>query len=392
MKITDLIDPKTQVDWDAFYCLLTELDKGNIVVFDVESTGINTTEDEIIQIAALRLDRYGQVQAKFDRFLRTTKPVGNSYFVHGFSDEFLAEKGEDPAEVLKDFLSFSKGTVIVGHNVGYDISILTSQLSRFNLAKPSFLASYDTLDIFRRFYPNLANHKLAFLSDYFALPNKPTHNAFADIMATANLLLLAIEKNIRPTALERMAYIEKYLKQFSSMADIIEKLTSQSYQRRPCELIAEIVKAVQIKEFYEKNGEEQRIIRIREFYLIAKDYDDLKLNPRDALFELLKMTALSNSEMDRILVKRPRIPIITVHQAKGTEFDYEFLAGMQDNTFPSYQALKNGNLEEEKRLFYVAITRAKKKLYISSSKNVKGRSQTVSQFIKNIPAKFIEVV
>ena len=392
VKLTDFIDPKTQVDWDSFYCLLTELDKGNIVVFDVESTGINTTEDEIIQIAAVRLDRYGQVQAKFDRFLRTTKPVGNSYFVHGFSDEFLAEKGEDPVLVLQDFLLFSTGAVIVGHNVGYDIGILTSQLNRFNLEKPKFLASYDTLDIFRRFYPNLANHKLAFLSEHFELQNKPTHNAFADILATANLLLLAIEKNIQPTAMARMAYIEKYLKQFSSMANIIEKLTAQSYQSRPCELIAEIVKAAHIKEFYEKTGDEQRVVRIREFYLIAKDYDDLKLNPRDALFELLKMTALSNSEMDRILVKRPRIPIITVHQAKGTEFDYELLAGMQDNTFPSYQAIKNGNLEEEKRLFYVAITRAKKKLYLSSSKKIKGRSQTESQFIKNIPAKFLEVI
>lgn len=392
VKLTDFIDPKTQIDWDPFYCLLTELDKGNIVVFDVESTGINTTEDEIIQIAAVRLDRYGKVQAKFDRLLQTTKPVGNSYFVHGFSDEILAEKGEDPAVVLKDFLSFSTGAVIVGHNVNYDISILTSQLSRFNLEQPKFLASYDTLDIFRRFYPNLANHKLAFLSEHFALSNKPTHNALDDILATADLLLLAIEKNIRPTAMVRMAYIEKYLKQFSSMADIIGKLTSQSYQSRPSELIAEVVKAAQIKEFYEKTGEEQRIIRIREFYLIAKDYDALKLNPRDALFELLKMTALSNSEMDRILVKQPRIPIITVHQAKGTEFDYEFLAGMQDNTFPSYQAIKSGNLEEEKRLFYVAITRAKKKLYISSSKKIKGRSQTESQFTKNIPAKFLEVI
>src|SRR3712207_8718443 len=83
------------------------------------------------------------------------------------------------------------------------------------------------------------------------------------------------------------------------------------------------------------------------------------LCPRDNLIELLKTTSLSNSELDRMLVKNPKIPIITIHQAKGAEFEYVFLSGLQQGTFPNYLAIKENNLEEEKRLFYVGMTRAK---------------------------------
>ena len=87
-----------------------------------------------------------------------------------------------------------------------------------------------------------------------------------------------------------------------------------------------------------------------------------------------------------MLDKYPKIPIITVHQAKGSEFDYVFLAGLQEGTFPSWISLKKDNMDEEKRLFYVAITRAKKELYISW--NERERHLGPSHFINAIPAAF----
>ena len=65
---------------------------------------------------------------------------------------------EDPATVLQAFKDFSKNAIIVGHNVNYDVTIFTNELSRHNLGNPEFKAIYDTLDIYRRFYPNLPNH------------------------------------------------------------------------------------------------------------------------------------------------------------------------------------------------------------------------------------------
>ena len=91
-----------------------------------------------------------------------------------------------------------------------------------------------------------------------------------------------------------------------------------------------------------------------------------------------------------LLAKKPKIPIITVHQAKGSEFDYVFLAGMQQGTFPTWFALKSNNLNEEKRLFYVAVTRAKKKLSITWCQQNGHTEQVQSPFLNAIPSIYAE--
>ena len=86
---------------------------------------------------------------------------------------------------------------------------------------------------------------------------------------------------------------------------------------------------------------------------------------------------------------------MTVHSAKGLEFPVVFLTGMEEGLFPGYRSQTDmAELEEERRLAYVAITRAKEKLYITYAKNrmLFGRTQfsTESQFVKEIPQNLIE--
>jgi len=65
-----------------------------------------------------------------------------------------------------------------------------------------------------------------------------------------------------------------------------------------------------------------------------------------------------------------RVSLMTIHQAKGLEFPYVFVAGLEENLFPSMQSLHSReDLEEERRLFYVAITRAMKRLSLSYAEN-----------------------
>ncbi|NFE36490.1 helicase, partial [Clostridium botulinum] len=123
VRLTDLIHKNTQEYGDYYELLTRQLDNENVVVFDVESTGINIIEDEIVQIAGIKINNKGEVIESFQRFLIPKKSVGDSYLVHGFSDQFLKENGENKKVVLKDFLEFIKDTVIVGHNVTFDISI-----------------------------------------------------------------------------------------------------------------------------------------------------------------------------------------------------------------------------------------------------------------------------
>ncbi len=96
-------------------------------------------------------------------------------------------------------------------------------------------------------------------------------------------------------------------------------------------------------------------------------------------------------EPDQRIKNETRIPIITVHQAKGSEFDYVFLANMNVGVFPGMLAIREGKEEEEKRLFYVALTRAKKQLTISYiTTNHRGAPWSESPFLAYLPKELVE--
>jgi DNA helicase-2/ATP-dependent DNA helicase PcrA len=393
IKLSDFIDNNVITYGEKYSLLINEFQKDNIIVFDVESTGIDVTEDEIIQIAAIKINRQGQVIEKFERFIRNNKSVKNAEHVHGFSDEFLRINGEDKNLVLKEFVSFSEDAVIVGHNVQYDINILTSELQRANLGKPKFKGFYDTLDIYKRFHSNLPNHKLETLSNIFQTNHKPSHNAMDDILATKELLIRAIEKELAPTSMERIASMSKYLKSFGYISNKLNNLFTEAQHMRPHEIVGNIVNDFGLKTLYTGDEGKEKIERLKDLYVLLRELDDANKSNRDSLLDIIKITSLSNGELESLIInrtKKPRIPIITVHQAKGLEYDTVFIAGSQQSTFPSYMAIKTNNLEEEKRTFYVAITRAKKRLYLTCNTDSGYNRKTVkSDFINLIPSNYI---
>lgn len=364
-----------------------------MIIFDVESTGLDVTKDEIIQIAAIKINKNGHIIETFERFLKPTKNVGKSGLVHGFTDEFLVENGEGKEVVFYDFIKFSKNALIVGHNVQYDINILTSELERIRMDKPKFKKVYDTLDIFRRFYPNLPNHKLDTLSNIFKIKNKPSHNALDDVIATKDLLIFAINEKLMPTSYARSSLMERSIDKFNQISFEINKLREKSKDLRPYEIVDYILENFNFNNTYSENERNERFDRINDFKNFLKEFDDKDKNSRDSLIEVVNLTALSNGELEELMLKKTgnaKIPILTVHQAKGLEFDYVLLAGLEEGRFPNYRSIESGNLDEEKRLFYVAITRAKKKLYLSyCEKNEFGYKTHRSQFIDNVKNKYL---
>ncbi|WP_415331226.1 3'-5' exonuclease [Clostridium perfringens] len=396
IRLADYIDPLVLEYGEKFSLLINAFEKENIIVFDVESTGVDVTEDEIIQIAAIKLNKNGEVVDKFEKFLKNKKPVKDSYYVHGFSDEMLQRIGEDKEKVLKEFVEYSKDSIIVGHNVQYDINILCSELERNNLGKPKFKTFYDTLDIYRRFYPGNINYKLENLSNVYDTKHKPSHDAMDDIIATGELLVRAINEKIRETSMERMALMSKHLKAFTAISKKLNELFKIAESKRPYELVACVMNGFNIKSMYAGDENKEKLNRLRDLYALFRDLDDKSKGNRDALLDIIRITGLSNGELESLIInrtKKPRIPIITVHQAKGLEFDTVFLAGIQNNTFPSYMSIKEGNLAEEKRVFYVAITRAKKRLVITyNSQGKYGHRNEISQFINYIPKKFFKII
>lgn len=396
ISLSDFIDPIVREYGEKYALLINEFHKDNIIVFDVESTGVDVTEDEIIQIAAIKINKQGEIIDRFEKLLKNKKTVGNSYYVHGFSDEKLAKEGEDKDKVLREFVEYSKGSIIVGHNVQYDINILSSELRRADLGKPKFKSFYDTLDIYRRFYPGERNYKLENLSNIYETKHKPSHDAMDDIIATGELLVRALNEKIIPTSLERMTLMQKHLKQFTSISEKLNKLFEEAENKRPYELVEYIIKDFNIKSMYEGEANVEKLNRLRDLYALFRDLDDKSKGNRDSLLDIIRITGLSNGELESLIInrtKKPRIPIITVHQAKGLEFDTVFLAGIQNNTFPSYMSIKSGDLDEEKRVFYVAITRAKKRLIITyTSQGKYGRRNEPSHFLNYLQDENIRFI
>ncbi len=392
LRLTDFLDYRI-FEQEPYEALIEALEEGRVIVFDVESTGINPLEDEIIQIAAFRITKEGEILERFERFIKPSKPVGQSEDVHGFSDAFLEERGESARTVLEAFQSFTKNAVVVGHNVQYDATIFGAELHRNGLGRDGFAAVYDTLDMFRRFYPRLENHKLGYLSEVFETKHKPSHNAMDDILATAELLVRIVRKNIVDTADERRKLILQYKSAFGELAASMATLRRKSKTEKPKDVLAYIMKEMGVLNHYERRGEQGRIAHIRDLYLLLKSYEEeqIELAGDDAVKQVLQWAALTSGEADPRIKNRQRIPIITIHQAKGSEFDFVYLAGLNEGVFPSHLAMREGTWEEEKRLFYVALTRAKKELIITYAKRDRyDREIKVSSLLGYLPEEHVE--
>ena len=123
-----------------------------------------------------------------------------------------------------------------------------------------------------------------------------------------------------------------------------------------------------------------------------EDPDNLDPN----LYEYLNRVTLVTRDNLEDVTGRERVNLMTIHAAKGLEFDTVFLAGLEKGLIPHARSIEEGehNLEEERRLFYVAITRAKKRLFLSScrSRRRRGRLEETepSPFLDELPAELLE--
>lgn len=140
--------------------------------------------------------------------------------------------------------------------------------------------------------------------------------------------------------------------------------------------------------------ERERLETMEELVTYALRYDDMPLG--DGLLQMLEDISLL-SEQDNIREDRPAVRLMTVHAAKGLEFDYVFVTGLEQGLFPhaGYDQKKGKEeQEEERRLFYVAVTRARERLYLSHaySRTIYGQQNfnAPSEFLSDIPQKLLE--
>ena len=138
--------------------------------------------------------------------------------------------------------------------------------------------------------------------------------------------------------------------------------------------------------------DQARAENIGELLSVAKDFQDT--NPTGTVEDFLEQVALVN-DVDSFEQEESKVTLMTLHAAKGLEFLIVFLGGLEEGLFPHSRTLMNPEeIEEERRLAYVGITRAEKELYISNAttRTVFGRTSSYlpSRFIDEIPAELVD--
>jgi len=137
-----------------------------------------------------------------------------------------------------------------------------------------------------------------------------------------------------------------------------------------------------------------RVENLKELVGVAAEFE--ARNPEGTLADFLEQVALV-SEADEYDEEEPAITLMTLHNAKGLEFDVVFMVGMEDGVFPHYRSMGDASqLEEERRLAYVGITRARQRLYLTHawSRSLFGGSNynPPSRFLSEIPSHLVNTL
>jgi DNA helicase-2/ATP-dependent DNA helicase PcrA len=381
LRLCDFLELKNFQLLEPFANLLKAWNSDRIIVLDTETTGFSAERDEIIQVYAREIIK-GKLGAEFHRYLRPTKSVGSSYEVHKLSDEFLASDGEDAGLVMKELFDFIGSSIIVGHNVRFDRDMIIGHGSRLGL-EFKLTQFYDTLDLARRLIIS-ENYKLGHLAKLLNLATA-THSADDDVEATIGLLEYLIER-LKSGVAKRETLFKKYSKKFYLLANLINAWQEDALKLRPAELLLKVWSESGLAEYYQADSVLDRQSNVQLLVRLFQERDQSNQSPATALKELISFSALTKN-IDFMGLEQGKVPVITIHQAKGLEFDQVFIMGLNQGRFPRYN---DENIEEQKRLFYVAATRAKEELYLSYANfDQYNKPLTRSVFVDYIDPKLI---
>lgn len=212
-----------------------------------------------------------------------------------------------------------------------------------------------------------------------------------------------ISDDLAISPIEIMQNVESYpmlgkkVAPLKKAAGMFERLAEFAENEPLEELIDEVLKVTGYEDYMKSLGDEGvgRLENIAELKSNIQNYIDSKAEDEEpTLSEFLEEISLF-TDTDKMDMSADAVNLMTIHSAKGLEFDTVFIVGVEEGIFPSKRSFDTlEDLEEERRLAYVAITRAKRKLYISHAvrRMMYGSTtmNTASRFIKEIPAEYIE--
>ncbi len=159
----------------------------SFVIFDTETTGLDTSTAMIIELAAVKMVD-GQIVESWETLINPKMPIPEtSKELTGIDDEMVQFEPDSDA-VIPDFFKFTRECALVAHNINYDFPILNRHAKEVGYIFENDL--FDTLALARQAFPYLKKYKLEFLSEHFGLLHENAHRAMSDVLATAELFKL----------------------------------------------------------------------------------------------------------------------------------------------------------------------------------------------------------
>ncbi len=200
----------------------------------------------------------------------------------------------------------------------------------------------------------------------------------------------------RITAINQLAS-EKKSKPLLEFANLLSDLREDLQEQKVSSIMKTIVKKIGYENYlihlkgdaYE--NAEERIENLKELFTVARKYDDMG---SEGIAKFLEDVALLQ-DMDKLKNDDQRVTLMTMHSSKGLEFPVVFIIGMEEGLFPHNRSLfEPRELEEERRLCYVALTRAQQRLFLTYAKwrNIFGSTQAnlPSRFLGEMPAELLD--
>ena len=357
-----------------------------LVIFDTETTGLDTEQDDIIQIAAIRV-RQGKVVGKpFNILLESDKELPATVGGHPnpMLEVYRSGRRYPRAEGLRLFIDYCGGRTLVGHNVEYDYRILQANLRRccpevdLEAVCPTY---YDTLKYIRLVRPRLRNYKLAHLLEVLHLEGQNSHRADDDILATKQLLDFCHHCAIQMTA-EQQLFLMSHAKEVEKFRERYGEVYLEAPQQAG---LVEAMEAAYGKWLEMKRVDEvakwKHLVHYLRTELVRTDlYPTLRSQLERYVTDLctLKEADLCGTSLEE------RFIISTVHKAKGLEFDTVIVYRGIDGNYPGSRSWTEKQIQEDARRLFVALSRARKRLCITTDEYFDRSHHALSPFLEKV--------
>ena len=358
-----------------------------VVLFDTETTGLDIFNDDIIQIAAMKM-RNGKIVpgTELDIIIKlqgdkTIPPTLHDGLVNPMVEEYKRRSTGtqkenqyfmEAEEAFDFFVNYIGNAELLGHNVNYDVHILENNIARrsknVTFRPPVF---WDTLKMARMLDPNLRKHTLESLLETYGLEGVNSHNALDDIRATKSLTDYCYEKMSKLVDIQANFISHPELKKVQRRLMNNYWLLSQHTMNKmySATISNENTFDYEFNYIYNQMVSQKIIKEINLYPYIRSLFNKVVIDPaKDVYFNhqlvnhLYEFRTFNEGDFFQNGVLNERMFIMTIHKAKGLEFDNVILYDITNGRMPRYNSR---NVDEDARVLYVAMSRAKKRLYMT---------------------------